>query len=201
MLEKNCPIEIFADELRRRSAENQRDAQADSSALSERERVELDNLTAETLAKERGIWLEFAEQFSLGTPSPSGVENSIYLQEFGKLAYKVNNLMTSHSVSKLLDRLLLHNEIFPQTKYSLYGFTGFGNGSIYPILTQDYIQDATYATPIEIETYMAALHFDKIADGTFSNGSVIVSDLFPRNVLKDVDGDIYVVDADFKLQN
>lgn len=106
--------------------------------------------------------------------------------------------MTSKSVTGLLNRLLIHNSIFPQTSYELYGFTGFGNGSIYPILRQDYIINATYATPIEIETYMAALGFQKINDSTFTNNEIIVSDLFPRNVLKDIDGDIFVVDAEFK---
>lgn len=198
MLEKNCPIEVFANELQRRSAENQRNAQRDSHTLSEREIIDIDNLSAESLAKSLSIWLEFSDIFSLGTPAPSGVENDVYLSEEGHLVYKINNLMTSKSVTGLLKRLLIHNSIFPQTSYELYGFTGFGNGSIYPILRQDYIINATYATPIEIETYMAALGFQKINDSTFTNNEIIVSDLFPRNVLKDIDGDIFVVDAEFQ---
>lgn len=201
MLEENFPIEVFANELQRRSAENQRNAQRNSHPLSQREVIDIDILTAESLAKELKIWIDFSAIFSLGIPAPSGVENDVYLAEEGHKVYKVNNLMTSKSVTRLLQRLLLHNSIFPQTAYKLYGFTGFGKGSVYPVLEQDYIINATYTTPIEIETYMAALGFTKINESSFTHGNVIVSDLFPRNVLKDIDGDIFVVDADFHVSD
>ena len=115
MFKEGCRIEVFADELRRRSEENQRNAQSDSTTLSERST-----------------------------------------------------------------------------------FTGFGNGNIYPILKQNYIFNAEYATPVEIDTYMSALDFEKVDEATFTNGDVIISDLYPRNVLKDKDGDLFVVDAEFK---
>ena len=45
---------------------------------------------------------------------------------------------------------------------------------------------------------MSALDFEKVDEATFTNGDVIISDLYPRNVLKDKDGDLFVVDAEFK---
>ena len=45
-------IEVFADELRRRSEKNQRNAQSDSTTLSERSIIDIDNSTAENFAKE-----------------------------------------------------------------------------------------------------------------------------------------------------
>ena len=133
MLEKNCPIEVFAAELRRRIQEGSGDAQ--------------------------------------------------------------KNLQTLSSI----DRLILHNSIFPQTGYLLSGFTGFNNGSIYPILQQDFIPNERESTPIEIDMYMAALGFQKISEAKFSNGIVEFSDLHPRNVLRDSEGDLYVIDAEFRL--
>ena len=198
MFKEGCRIEVFADELRRRSAENQRNAQSNSTTLSERRLIDIDNSTAENLAKEKNLWIDFSEVLSLGTPAPSGVENDVYLNKQGNFVYKVNNLMTSLCVSDFLQRIMLHNSIFPQTGYELYGFTGFGNGNVYPILKQNYIFDAEYATPIEIDTYMSALDFEKVDEATFTNGEIIVSDLHPRNVLKDKDGDLYVVDAEFR---
>jgi hypothetical protein len=47
--------------------------------------------------------------------------------------------------------------------------------------------------------YMAALGFQKISEAKFSNGIVEVSDLHPRNVLRDSEGDLYVIDAEFRL--
>ena len=198
MFKEGCRIEVFADELRRRSAENQRNAQSNSTTLSERRLIDIDNSTAENLAKEKNLWIDFSEVLTLGTPAPSGVENDVYLNKQGNFVYKVNNLMTSRCVSDFLQRIMLHNSIFPQTGYELYGFTGFGNGNVYPILKQNYIFDAEYATPIEIDTYMSALDFEKVDEATFTNGEIVVSDLHPRNVLKDKDGDLYVVDAEFK---
>ena len=65
------------------------------------------------------------------------------------------------------------------------------------------MKDAQPATPIEIETYMAAIGFTKKNyEGRFANNMYEVWDLVPRNVLKDKDGDIYVVDAEIKaVQN
>ncbi|MBQ0047814.1 MAG: hypothetical protein KBT33_10000 [Prevotellaceae bacterium] len=198
MLEKNCPLEIFASECKRRSSENAKNASGNQHTLSERQLTDIDNKTAENLAKEKNLWVDFSDIISLGVPAPSGVENDVYLNVDTNVVYKVNNLMTSRSVSLFLDRIILHNTVFPQTRYDLYGFTGFGNGSIYPIIVQDYIANAIHATPDEIEEYMANMGFVSCGNARFSNGDIEVLDLHPRNVLKDCDGDFYVVDADFR---
>lgn len=199
MLTNQCPVEVFADKLRRRSAEDQANARRDRQTLSERELIDINNLAAERLAKEMKLWLPFAEVSSLGIPAASGMENEMYLSEDGNTAFKVNNLMLSHSVGSLLDRIILHNAYFPQTRYELYGFTGFGRGSIYPILSQQYIKQVTYATPEEIAQYMQNLGFEPCGDAAFSDGTIIIKDLRPRNVLKNSSGDIWVIDVDFKI--
>lgn len=197
MLEESCPIEVFAAELHRRIQESSGDAQKNLQTLSGSD-AKIENLIAENLAREKGIWVEFSQIALLGTPFPSGVENEVYLNSHGNLIYKVNNLMTSKSLLALFDRLILHNSIFPQTFYLLSGLTGFSNGSIYPILRQDFIMNEREATPIEIDMYMAAIGFQKISEAKYSNGVIEVSDLHPRNVLRDSEGDIYVIDAEFK---
>ena len=51
----------------------------------------------------------------------------------------------------------------------------------------------------ENDTYMSALGFTKENDeGRYSNGTYLVWDVVPRNVLVDADGDMYVVDAEIK---
>lgn len=193
MSEKSCTIESFADKLQRRISESAGDAQENCASLS---RIEA--IIAEKIALEEGIWIDFADVTLLGIPFPSGVENDVYLNAEGNMIYKVNNLMTSKTISALFERLLIHNSLFPQTAYKLRGFTGFGYGSTYPILQQDFIPNDREATPIEIDTYMAALGFSKTTDATYNNGQFEVSDLRPRNVLRDTDGDLFVVDAEFR---
>lgn len=199
MLTNQCPIEVFADKLRRRSAENQIHASRDSAALSSGQLIDIDKEAAESLAKEMGLWIDFSEVFELGIPAPSGMENEVYLSRDENTLYKVNNLMLSHSVSDLLSRVMLHNAFFPQTRYDLYGFTGFGRGSVYPILSQQYIKQVTYATPEEIDSYMQKMGFHNVGEARYANQVVVISDLRPRNVLKNSEGDIWVVDADFKV--
>lgn len=197
MPKEGCPIEIFATELRRRIKEGSGNASEnfrDVSSVNPQDEA----LIAEDLARTEGMWMDFSEIANLGTPFPNGVENDVFLNSNGNLIYKVNNLMTSKTLLALFDRLILHNSLFPQTGYKLKGFTGFGNGSIYPILSQDFIPNEREATPIEIDMYMAALGFQKISDAKYSNETIEVSDLHSRNVLRDKDGDLYVIDAEIK---
>ena len=90
-----------------------------------------------------------------------------------------------------------HNILFYDTAYTLYGFTGFEGRSIMPVLQQQLVKDAAPATAIEIETYMAAIGFiKKNNEGRYANNEYEVWDLVPRNVLKDKDGDIFIIDAE-----
>lgn len=161
------------------------------SALS---RQEIEARAAEEYAKENGLWIPMDKVFDLGTPGPSGNENDTYISNDGYV-YKVNNLMNSKGILPLFDRIKLHNQIFPSSRYEFVGFTGFDGRSIYPIFRQAYVHESTNATPEEIEEYMNTLGFSKINEHKYTN-----SDLRPRNVLKDTDGDLYVVDAEFQQE-
>lgn len=137
--------------------------------------------------------------FAMGDPGPSGNENDTYVCD--TYIYKVNNLLNSGGICKLLDKILFHNIIFPNTAYSFRGFAGYDGRSVMPVLKQRRIRNASPATQIMIDTYMSALDFTKENnEGRYSNGTYLVWDVVPRNVLVDADGDIYVVDAEIKKQ-
>ena len=158
-------------------------------------RFEIEQRVAEQYAKSTNIWIPMDNVFDLGVPGPSGNENDTYVAK--NTIYKVNNLLNSGSICKLLDKILLHNLIFPNTAYSFYGFTGYDGRTIMPIIEQDRICEAQPATQIMIDTYMSALGFEKVGDtGRFSNNKYIIWDVVPRNVLVDKDGDMYVIDAE-----
>ena len=158
-------------------------------------RFEIEQRAAEQFAKSAGIWIPMDDIFDLGSPGPSGNENDTYVSE--DTIYKVNNLLNSGGICKLLDKILLHNLIFPNTAYRLHGFTGYDGRTIMPVLEQERICEAQPATQIMIDTYMSALGFEKEGEsGRFSNGDFVVWDVVPRNVLVDKDGDMYVVDAE-----
>lgn len=78
------------------------------------------------------------------------------------------------------------------------GFTGYKGRTIYPILAQPYIENATPAIPEEIDTYMTSLGFHKLEDWTYQYKNIVLSDLKPKNVLKDELGLLYVIDVEIK---
>ena len=105
--------------------------------------------------------------------------------------------MNNGGIANLLDKISFHNTIFPETFYYFIGFAGYDGRSVMPILRQDLIKNASPATSIEIDTYMAAIGFTKNpTDGKYQNEFYTVWDVVPRNVLKDKDGDIFVIDAE-----
>ena len=141
--------------------------------------------------------MPMTDVFKLGVPGPSGNENDTYVADNG--IYKVNNLLNSGSIVSLLRRIIMHNIIFPDTAYSFYGFAGFDGRTVQPVLLQPRVANAQPAKQIMIDTYMAAIGFEKTVEkGHFTNGEYEVWDLLPRNVLVDEEGDIYVVDAEIK---
>ena len=131
---ENSRIEAIANELRRRCElyEAQRgDSQSHVSLF------EIEQRATEVYAKENGLWLTMEEVFDLGVPGPSGNENDTYFSD--DIVYKVNNLLNCGSILRLLDKVKMHNEIFPDTFYQLYAFTGFDGRTIMPILKQDFV--------------------------------------------------------------
>ena len=191
---ENRRIEAVADELRRRCKlyeAQRRDGQSYVSPFEAEQRA------AENFAKEYGLWIPMEHVFDLGTPGPSGNENDTYVSN--DVIYKVNNLLNSGNIISLFEKVRIHNEIFPDTFYQLHAFTGFDGRTIMPILRQDLVKDAEPTPQIAIDTYMAALGFNREdVVGRYSNTDYIVWDLIPRNVLRDRDGDIFVVDAEIK---
>ena len=194
--EENRRIREISDELQRLCRlheEESREGKGDGG------RFEIEQRAAEQYAKSVGMWIPMDKVFDLGEPGPSGNENDTYVS--GTIIYKVNNLLNSGGIVKLLDKVLLHNLIFPNTAYILHGFAGYDKRSVMPVLMQRRIRNAQPATQIMIDTYMSALGFSKENDeGRYSNGTYVVWDVVPRNVLVDADGDMYVVDAEIKRQ-
>ena len=182
--EENRRILEVANELHRRCElyEAQlRDGQEHVGSLEVEQRV------AEQYAKENGIWIPMSDVFDLGVPGPSGNENDTYVSN--DIIYKLNNLLNSGSILRLLEKVVLHNQLFYDTSYTIHGFTGFDGRSVMPILSQRLVKNASPATQIQIDTYMSALGFVKEGDeGRYSNETYTVWDVVPRNALMDYDG-------------
>lgn len=154
---------------------------------------------AEQWSKQHSCWMPIDNIFSLGSPGPSGSESDTYISKEGYV-YKTNNLMHClDSIVASLNRYVMHNIIFSDSAYTFVGFTGFDGRSVYPIVRQYLIKDGNHATQNEIDCYMSAIGFDKDGTGKFHNDEFFVSDLLPKNVLRDSTGDIFVIDAEISM--
>ena len=190
--EENRRIQEIANELQRLCRLHEEES---GNGKANGNRFEIEQRAAEKYAKSTGMWIPMDNVFDLGIPGPSGNENDTYVAK--DTIYKVNNLLNSGGICKLLDKIMLHNLIFPNTAYRFHGFTGYDGSTVMPILEQDRVCEAHPATQIMIDTYMSALGFEKEGEtGRFSNIQYVVWDLVPRNVLVDKDGDMYVIDAE-----
>lgn len=171
--------------------------------LSEGERWGLERKAALQYARENDCW--FDDLYSLGEPfAGGGNENTLSLNLKEGIFYKSNNLSNNrNSILQLFGCVKYHNEIFELEKYEFVGFTGHSTQSknpyIEPIFKQHYVLGANHASQVEIDEYMKELEFEKIKEGIFKNDKYIVSDLRPRNVLKDEDGNICVIDDIVRL--
>ncbi len=191
---ENSRIAAIANELERLCAVHEAQSGDCQQNVS---RFETEQRAAEKMAKANGYWIPMTDIFDLGVPGPSGNENDTYVGDI--VVFKVNNLLNSGSITSLLNKILMHNAIFPDTAYSFYGFAGFDGRTVQPVIAQPRIASAHPATQIMIDTYMAALGFEKTStEGRFKNATYEVWDLLPRNVLVDSEGDIFVVDAEIK---
>ena len=194
---ENRGILKVADELRRSCKLYEAQLRASQDDVNH---LDIEQRVAEQYAKENGIWIPMSDVFDLGVPGPSGNENDTYVSN--NIIYKVNNLLNTGSILRLLDKIMWHNDLFYDTAYTLHAFTGFDGRTVMPVLQQRLVKDADPAKPIEIDTYMAAIGFEKLNnEGRYANAVYEVWDLVPRNVLKDKDGDIFIIDAEIARRN
>ena len=152
------------------------------------------------MAKEYNLWID--DIYSLGKFFESGHENTIILDEINGFVYKGNNLQnTFGNISTLFETVEVHNILFPETQYEIIGFTGSENIEV--VLKQPFVDNVEHATYQKIAKYMKSLGFKQINNHTFENSDYVVSDLHPRNVLKNSDEIMFVIDnrIDVKKRN
>ncbi len=171
--------------------------------LSGEEERRLEKALALEYAKANGIWI--TDFYSFGTHMEGGNENTLAYNYAEGMVYKSNNLSNyGYSIVKMLEGIKGHNEIFDCDKYEFVGFTGIenSNGSVYvePVFKQMYMYHSDQASQPEIDAFMRGLGFLKTGDHSYENEKYMVADLRPRNVLKDENGNICVIDDIVKMK-
>ncbi len=115
-------MEEIADRLRKiiEADERKRNGQK----ISQYEREDLEKKFILKYAKENNLWIN--DFYSLGNSTGlRGNENTILVDIENNVVYKSNNLFNARFlISNLLNQIIAHNLLFPETKYELAGFTG-----------------------------------------------------------------------------
>ncbi len=161
-----------------------------------------ESIVAEEYAISHNLW--FADDSLLGMVGPAGDENNCYLSPDGLTIFKIN--MLTHSGGRILpvfEKVLIHNAIFPSTRYDFVGFTNLNFArTAYPIFKQKMVTNAHNATPTEIAEHMTALGFSEDKDSPKPSAwrcdKYLIWDLQPKNVLKK-DDRIFIIDAEITL--
>jgi hypothetical protein len=163
-------------------------------------------------AKENGVWLENSyldgkelmhDQRAHGTS-----ENDVYRNPEGGTLTKLNNLSYvtgvehTRNLAALVDRIVAHNEVFPNVAYEIKGFTTNKNGLPALVMEQPEVDTERNATQEEIDEYLTSIGFE--LSGTrgwsnehsvWSNGTYELFDARPANVLMGRDGNLYFIDT------
>ena len=189
-------------------SEGIRTAEKEPREYKKNELIDLEAKLCYNFAVANKLWI--IDTDVLGLPlSGGGNENELYYEEKTGIISKVNNLLNhGASVLNFLKYIQYHNLLFEANSYNLIGFTGFDNEAnniknaipyVMPIISQIYVTESVKASINEIKKYMQIIGFEKVDEFTYKNSEYIVSDLRPRNVLKDSEGNIHVIDNIIKI--
>jgi mutator protein MutT len=179
-----------------------------SRSLSSKEIEDLEKKHAYDFAVSRDLLITDPSQ--LPTPiAGGGNENSLYYDDEIAVIFKENNLFNHNlSILEFLKYLVYHNLLFEKNSYYLYGFKVLLNpfnkssipSNIFPVVYQRFIVGRP-ALEHEISELMTGLGFKPVNVHTFENDMFVVSDLRPRNVLVDNEGEVHVIDNIIKVKD
>lgn len=175
--------------------------------FSESGRREIESRKKEALkgwAIATGNWHTDLSAFTNQTePIGVGTDSKVYVSKDGKHVIKASKGKPyGKRFRPDIDNIPLFNSVFKNSAYEIVGY-GEIDGEFVRILKQP-IVDFANSTPLtedERVEYMRSLGFEPLnkENTAFSNGEIVVSDLQKSNIVKDVDGNIRVIDADAKL--
>ena len=150
-------------------------------------------------ATENGCWFDLNEIKDNFKYLGSGAEADVYLDKCGKYVLKVVNYsaFSETPLEFMNNRISIHNCIFPGTAYELIGFSRsyeIGEEGFYVITRQPFIDSKKpRPTQQEIDEYMERRGF-VINDDIYVIAGYVISDLAPRNFVKNNDGKLYCID-------
>lgn len=130
-----------------------------------------------------------------------GGENEVF-HDGNASVVKLNNFeYAGDDLENFFIRIAAHNKFFGNVPYQMIGFAYNSLQEFCAVLVQPYILAEREATEDEIATYMQALDFKMDYYDEYHNSDYEVFDAVPNNVLYGIDGDLYFIDTQIRLQS
>jgi len=128
-----------------------------------------------------------------------GAEQKVYLKDDDHVI-KLNDGIYYSSWRDYFYNLLLHNFFFPDTVYTLKGFTK-DNGILYAVVQQPYVSITEHTDLNQVRLFLNSNGFENIRNNDYQNKElgIILEDLHDENVLTR-NGILYFIDTVFYLK-
>ncbi len=149
----------------------------------------------ERFVSQENLWIDtidFSQYVS------EGAEQRVYLKD-GEHVLKLNDAIYYASWVDYCYNLLLHNYFFPDTAYTLNGFTK-DNDSLYAVVQQNFVSITAPTNLEKVKQFMSANGFENNRNNDYINTDlgIILEDLHDENVLNRNDV-LYFIDTVFYL--
>ena len=173
-----------------------------SNERSSRETNEQKQRRLEKWAKENNLWVDSLSDVledNFGTPIEGGGEAVVY--DAGKNVVKSISLdYYDGNPQAALDRILLHNYLFPDTQLTDIGFGRDSDGTFKILVSQPYIKGRA-ATRDEIIKYAKDRGFYTTDNNSYYFRNIRINDLNELNVIISNDGIPRIIDAELRFDN
>jgi predicted phosphohydrolase len=154
------------------------------------------------------IWFDYAERpydhavkpygKIFGDLFERGSEARLYTS-YEEVVIKAIELYYSANPLDFLDRISLHNHLFPSTHYELIGFGKNEDGNFVAIVKQPYVKAERTATVEEIRDELEKYGFRHWRRNDYFNADHLLEDMSSNNVLIDVFGNFQFIDTKLSL--
>src|SRR5699024_2252692 len=140
--------------------------------------------TLKEYAKKSNVWVEDVVQ-QKGEPHTEGQEALVWFNEDTNIVTK-SILPLEQTPQEFLDRVSIHNSIFPETQIKVIGFTETKSGELQYIVEQPLVVFERGATQAEVSEMMSKLGFEHTEENDYANNETLIEDLHPGNALIDI---------------
>ena len=159
----------------------------------------------ETWSRIVGCWYDDARLYlsSISQAYDFGTESTVFFDTAHRLVYKFITLQHYNVLRLALDRIIIHNAVFPSAYMRVIGFGRNEDNQFGILIEQPYIEGSV-VTEEERASFMHNLGFEDAGEDygmhlNYKTDNIYIGDVSEYNLLKHPNGAIFVFDCDCRL--